>query len=74
MGSGWTLVGETRFKASTSLYMPFSISGTLGQRTTGTVEVKLTMKRFGSSGVFDSDTGSATDSIGEVNGMIIGMR
>ena len=68
------LVGETRFKASTNLYMPFSISGTLGRRTTGTVDLKLVMTRFGSSGVGDSDTGSSVDRIGEVNGMIIGMR
>ena len=68
------LVGETRFKASTNLYMPYSISGTLGRRTTGTVDLKLVMTRYGSSGVGDSDTGSSVDKIGEVNGMIIGMR
>ena len=68
------LVGETRFKASTNLYMPYSISGTLGRRTTGTVDLKLVMTRYGSSGVGDSDTGSSVDRIGEVNGMIIGMR
>ena len=71
---GFQLVGETRFKASTNLYMPFSISGTLGRRTVGTVDLKLVMTRYGSSGVGDSDTGSSVDKIGEVNGMIIGMR
>ena len=70
----YQLVGETRFKASTSLYMPFSISGTLGRRTTGTVDLKLDMTRYGSSGVGSGDTGSTTDQIGEVNGLIIGMR
>ena len=70
----YQLVGETRFKASTNLYMPFSISGTRGIATTGTIDMKLVMTRFGSSGVTDSDTGNSVDSIGEVSGMIIGMR
>lgn len=70
----YQLVGETRFKATTNLYMPYSISGTRGIATTGTVDMKLVMTRFGSSGVADSDTGNSVDSIGEVSGMIIGMR
>ena len=72
--SNFQLVGETRFKASTNLYMPYSISGTLGRRTVGTVDLKLVMARYGSSGVSYPDTGSSVDRIGEVNGMIIGMR
>ena len=70
----YQLVGETRFKASTSLYMPFAISGTLGRPTVGTVDMKLEMTRTGSSGVGDADTGSTTDQIGEVNGLMVGMR
>lgn len=70
----WTLVGETRVKATTNLYMPFSLSGTLGTRTTAAADMKLEMTRYGSSGVTDADTGNALDSIGEVTGMIIGMR
>jgi len=73
-GGNWTLVGETRVKATTNLYMPFSLSGTLGNRTTEAADMKLEMTRYGSSGVTDADTGNALDNIGEVTGMIIGMR
>jgi len=73
-GGNWTLVGETRVKATTNLYMPFSLSGTLGNRTTAAADMKLEMTRYGASGVTDADTGNALDSIGEVTGMIIGMR
>ena len=73
-GGSWTLVGETRVKATTNLYMPFSLSGTLGNRTTAAADMKLEMTRYGSSGVTSPDTGSSLDSIGEVTGMIIGMR
>jgi hypothetical protein len=73
-GGSWTLVGETRVKATTNLYMPFSLSGTLGNRTTAAADMKLEMTRYGASGVTDADTGNALDSIGEVTGMIIGMR
>lgn len=70
----YQLVGETRFKATTNLYMSFSLSGTLGLATTGSVDMKLEMTRTGSSGVGDADTGTTIDSIGEVSGMIMGMR
>ena len=67
-------VGEFRIKANTGLYVPFSISGTLGVNATGTVDMKLTMYRTGSSGVSDSDTGNAVDTIDEVSGIFVGQR
>ena len=67
-------VGEFRIKANTGLYVPFSISGTLGVNATGTVDMKLTMYRTGSSGVGDSDTGSSVDTIDEVSGIFVGQR
>ena len=67
-------VGEFRIKANTGLYVPFTISGTLGVAVTGTVDMKLTMFRTGSSGVTDNDTSSAQDIINEVTGIFIGQR
>ena len=67
---------QLRIKANTGLYVPFSISGTLGvmREITGTVDMKLTMYRTGSSGVSDSDTGNAVDTIDEVSGIFVGQR
>lgn len=67
-------VGEFRIKANTGLYVPYSISGTLGVNATGTVDMKLTMYRTGSSGVGDSDTSSAQDTMDEVSGIFVGQR
>ena len=67
-------VGEFRIKANTGLYVPFTVSGTLGVPVTGTVDMKLTMFRTGSSGVTDNDTSSAQDIINEVTGIFIGQR
>ena len=72
--SNYQLVGETRFKANTSLYAQFSLSGSLSNKTLGTVDMKLEVTRTGSSGVGDNDNQTTLDYIHEVSGFIMGAR
>lgn len=74
-GAGnYQLVGETRFKSNTNLYAQFSLSGSLTNKTLGTVDMKLEVTRTGSSGVGDNDNGTNVDYIHEVSGFIMGAR
>lgn len=74
-GAGnYQLVGETRFKANTNLYAQFSLSGSLSNKTLGTVDMKLEVTRTGASGVGDNDNGTNVDYIHEVSGFIMGAR
>jgi chemotaxis protein histidine kinase CheA len=72
--SAYVLVGETRFKANTSLYAQFALSGSLTSHTTGVVNMKLEVTRTGTSGINSSDTSTATDIVSEVSGFMLGAR
>ena len=74
VSTAYQLVGETRFKSNTSLYGQFAISGSLGNATTGTVDLKITVVRTGSEGISDPDSSSATDYIHEVSGVLMGVH
>ena len=67
----YTVVGEQRIKATTDLYTQFAISGSLSAATRGTVDVKFTVTRYGSS--FNSDTSTGVDYINEVSGIVMGI-
>lgn len=69
--SSYTVVGEQRIKATTDLYTQFAISGSLGAATRGTVDVKFTVTRYGSS--FNNDTSTGVDYIQEVSGVLMGI-
>ena len=68
----WVIVGETRIKATTDLYTQYALSGSLSNRTLSTVDVRLTVERFGSS--FNSDTSTGVDYIQEISGVAMGIR
>ena len=74
VSTAYQLVGETRFKSNTSLYGQFAISGSLGNATTGTVDLKITVVRTGSEGISDPDSSSATDYMHEVSGVLMGVH
>ena len=73
-GSSWQLVGETRFKANTNLYAQFAVSGSLSNKTTGTVDMKVEVTRTGSSGITDNDTSTNADYLYEISGFMMGAR
>ena len=73
-GGSWQLVGETRLKARTDLYSQFAISGSLSNKTTGTVDMKVEVTRTGSSGITDNDTSTNADYLYEISGFMMGAR
>jgi hypothetical protein len=73
-GGSWQLVGETRFKANTSLYAQFAVSGSLSNKTTGTVDMKVEVTRTGSSGINDNDNSTTADFLYEISGFMMGAR
>ena len=70
----YELVGEQRFKATTDLDSPYAISGSLGAATSGTVDVKLTVTRYGDSGITDNDNSTGVDYVREVSGVLMGIH
>jgi len=70
----YELVGEQRFKATTDNESPYAISGSLGAATRGTIDVKLTITRYGGSGITDNDNSTGVDYVKEVSGVLMGIH
>ena len=71
-GSSYLLVGESRFKAKTGIAAAFSISGAMAIQTTASVYMKVTIQRYSNASSADSST--ATDYLGELAGVLMGVR
>jgi len=72
-GTSYQLVGESRFKARTNIAAAFSISGGMAIPTTSSVYVRVTIQRYASGGS-SPDSGTALDYLGELAGVIMGVR
>ncbi|MBT8449405.1 MAG: DUF1983 domain-containing protein [Gammaproteobacteria bacterium] len=72
-GTSYLMVGESRFKANTGIAASFAISGAMAIQTTSAVKVKITIQRYSSSG-YSADTNTSTDRLGELAGVLMGVR
>ena len=72
-GTSYQLVGESRFKAKTGVAASFAISGGMAVPTTSSAYVKVTIQRYGSSGA-SADGSTTTDTLGELAGVMMGVR
>lgn len=71
--TSYAVVGSSRDRYENQYAASFSLSGSLNTATTSDVQMKVTVQRMNSAGT-DSDTSSSEDTLGEISGIILGVK
>lgn len=71
--TNYSIVGSSRSFPNSNYAASFALSGSLASKTTSSSQMKVTVQRYNSNGT-SPDTSTELDTLGEISGIMMGVR